>query len=310
MLNLLTKPPGYKTIFAELRGKAKVNVPRPKTGRKTLVRQKGYAKLKFMKSKTRIVKVGGYEIGGDRFTVIAGPCSIESYEQFAETAKGVKALGAHLLRGGIWKLRTSSKNFQGLGNASFELIKKVLKETQMGLVSEITDVRQIEEVYDFVDCFQVGARNMHNYSLLQELGKQKKPVLLKRGFAALIDEWIKASEYVIKGGNNNVILCERGIRTFETATRNTLDLNAVAFAKKNSDLPVIVDPSHGVGICALVPDLAYAAAAVGADGIIVEVHPRPAEALSDGLQTLNLNEFKIMMAKLERILNAVEKPLN
>ena len=262
------------------------------------------------KPSTQIVNVGGIDIGGPQFTVIAGPCSIESYEQFLETAKGVKAAGANLLRGGIWKMRTSSKAFQGLGSSSFDFIKAVCKETNMKLVSEVMDARQIEELYDVVECFQVGSRNMHNYSLLKELGMQKKPVMLKRGFAALIEEWIKASEYITNGGNPNVILCERGIRTFETATRNTLDLNAVAFAKKNSHLPVIVDPSHAVGIRALVPDLAYAAAAVGADGIIVEVHPRPAEALSDGMQALTLPDFEHMMVKLNKILNAVDRPLH
>ncbi|MGZ3768179.1 MAG: 3-deoxy-7-phosphoheptulonate synthase [Bdellovibrio sp.] len=259
---------------------------------------------------TQIVNIGGFDIGGSQFTVVAGPCSIESYEQFMETAKGVKASGAHLLRGGIWKMRTSSKAFQGLGSDSFDMIKAVCKETNMSLVSEITDARQIEEVYDVVECFQVGSRNMHNYSLLKELGMQKKPVLLKRGFAALIEEWVKAAEYVTRGGNPNVILCERGIRTFETATRNTLDLNAVAFAKRNTHLPVIVDPSHAVGIRKLVPDLAYAAAAVGADGIIVEVHPRPEEALSDGMQALTLDDFNQMMNKLDKILTAIDRPLH
>ncbi|XGC80503.1 3-deoxy-7-phosphoheptulonate synthase [Bdellovibrio bacteriovorus] len=259
---------------------------------------------------TQIVNVGGFDIGGPQFTVIAGPCSIESYDQFLETAKGVKASGAHILRGGIWKMRTSSKAFQGLGSSSFDFIKAVCKETNMTLMSEVTDARQIEEIYDIVSCFQVGSRNMHNYSLLKELGMQKKPVMLKRGFAALIEEWVKAAEYITVGGNPNVILCERGIRTFETATRNTLDINAVAYAKRNTHLPVIVDPSHAVGIRALVPDLAYAAAAVGADGIIVEVHPRPAEALSDGMQALTLNDFKVMMNKLERILTAVDRPLH
>lgn len=259
---------------------------------------------------TQIVNVGGFDIGGPQFTVIAGPCSIESFDQFLETAKGVKASGAHILRGGIWKMRTSSKAFQGLGSSSFDFIKAVCKETNMTLMSEVTDARQIEEIYDIVSCFQVGSRNMHNYSLLKELGMQKKPVMLKRGFAALIEEWVKAAEYITVGGNPNVILCERGIRTFETATRNTLDINAVAYAKRNTHLPVIVDPSHAVGIRALVPDLAYAAAAVGADGIIVEVHPRPAEALSDGMQALTLNDFKVMMNKLERILTAVDRPLH
>ncbi len=258
---------------------------------------------------TQIVNVANLPVGGPHFTVIAGPCSIESYAQFLETAKAVKEAGADLLRGGIWKMRTSSKAFQGLGESSFDFIQTVLQETQMGLVSEVTDVRQIEEIYDFVSCFQVGARNMHNYSLLKELGHQKKPVLLKRGFAARIEEWINAADYVTSGGNPNVILCERGIRTFETATRNTLDLNAVVYAKKNTSLPVLVDPSHAVGIRALVPDLACAAAAAGADGIIVEVHPRPSEALSDGEQALTVEDFQIMMKRLDRILTAIDRPL-
>jgi 3-deoxy-7-phosphoheptulonate synthase len=262
---------------------------------------------------TQIVKIptayGELEVGGPRFSVIAGPCSIESHAQFLETAKMVKENGACMLRGGIWKMRTSAKTFQGLGESSFDFIKSVCKETEMGLVSEVTDARQIEEVYDVVDMFQVGSRNMHNYSLLKELGMQKKPVMLKRGFAALIDEWIKAAEYITAGGNKNVILCERGIRTFETATRNTLDLNAVVYVKKNTSFPVIVDPSHAVGIRALVPDLALAAAACGADGIIVETHPRPAEALSDGPQALTFDDFKTMMKKIERVLTALDRPL-
>jgi 3-deoxy-7-phosphoheptulonate synthase len=259
---------------------------------------------------TQIVNVNGVKFGGHHFNVIAGPCSIESAEQFSVTAEGVKNHGASLLRGGIWKLRTSADTFQGLGPSSFSFIREVCKKTGLGLVSEITDARQIEELYDVVDMFQVGSRNMHNYALLKELGKINKPILLKRGFAALVTEWIKAAEYITQGGNNQVILCERGIRTFETATRNTLDLNAVAYVKKTTSLPVIVDPSHAVGIRELVPDLAIAAAAVGADGIIVEVHPKPEEALSDGHQALTLNDFSDMMKKLNRVLAAIDRPLN
>lgn len=262
---------------------------------------------------THVVKIktayGTVDVGGNDFSVIAGPCSIESKSQFLETANAVKAEGACILRGGIWKMRTSSKTFQGLGEASFDFVREVLKQTNMGLVSEITDADQIEEVHDFVDMYQVGARNMFNYSLLKELGKQKKPVLLKRGFAALIDEWIKAAEYITAGGNDNVILCERGIRTFETATRNTLDLNAVVYVKKNTSFPVIVDPSHAVGIRALVPDLAIASAASGADGVIVEVHPRPAEALSDGPQALTFPDFTEMMDKIKKVTTALGRPL-
>ena len=257
-----------------------------------------------------IVEIGKIQVGGPKFTVIAGPCSIESEEQFQQTAESVKSSGASVLRGGIWKMRTSQKAFQGLGSDSFELIKRVKKSVGLPLISEITDIRQIEEVASVVDAYQVGARNMHNYSLLKELGRQPKPVLIKRNFSAFIDEWLKAADYVISGGNNQVILCERGIRTFETATRNTLDLNAVVYAKKNSGLPVIVDPSHAVGISELVPQLCYAAAAAGADGVMVEVHPNPKEALSDGPQSLNFKDFDRTMKQLEKVLFAFDRGLN
>lgn len=257
-----------------------------------------------------VVEIGKIQIGGPRFTVIAGPCSVESELQFQSTAKSVKNAGASVLRGGIWKMRTSQKAFQGLGRESFELIKRIKNDVGLPLISEITDIRQIEEVADVVDAYQVGARNMHNYSLLKELGRQPKPVLLKRNFSAFIDEWLKAADYITSGGNTQVILCERGIRTFETATRNTLDLNAVVYAKKHSGLPVIVDPSHAVGIADLVPQLCYAAAAAGADGIMVEVHPLPAEALSDGPQALTFKEFDVMMKQLEKVLFAFDRSLN
>ena len=257
-----------------------------------------------------VVEIGKIQVGGPRFTVIAGPCSVESELQFKTTAQSVKNAGASVLRGGIWKMRTSQKAFQGLGRESFELIKRIKAEVGLPLVSEVTDIRQIEEVADVVDAYQVGARNMHNYSLLKELGKQPKPVLLKRNFSAFIDEWLKAADYITSGGNTQVILCERGIRTFETATRNTLDLNAVVYAKKHSGLPVIVDPSHAVGIADLVPQLCYAAAAAGADGIMVEVHPKPSEARSDGPQALTFNDFDVMMAQLEKVLFAFDRRLN
>jgi 3-deoxy-7-phosphoheptulonate synthase len=257
-----------------------------------------------------VVEIGKVQIGGPRFTVIAGPCSIESETQLSQTAEAVKSSGASILRGGIWKMRTSQKSFQGLGQEAFEFIKKVKTQIQMPLVSEVTDIRQIEEISDLVDAYQVGARNMHNYSLLKELGRQPKPVLLKRSFSAFIDEWLKAAEYVVAGGNSQVILCERGIRTFETATRNTLDLNAVVYAKKHSNLPVIVDPSHAVGISALVPQLCYASAAAGADGLIVEVHPNPAQALSDGQQALDFQTFDTTMKQVEKILTAFDRGLN
>lgn len=257
-----------------------------------------------------VVEIGKIQIGGPRFTVIAGPCSVESEIQFQSTAQSVKNSGASILRGGIWKMRTSQKAFQGMGQDSFELIKRIKSQVGLPLVSEITDIRQIEEVASVVDAYQVGARNMHNYSLLKELGRQPKPVLLKRNFSAFIDEWLKAADYITSGGNTQVILCERGIRTFETATRNTLDLNAVVYAKKHSGLPVIVDPSHAVGIADLVPQLCYAAAAAGADGIMVEVHPKPSEALSDGPQALTFEDFDIMMRQLKKVLFAFDRGLN
>jgi 3-deoxy-7-phosphoheptulonate synthase len=261
------------------------------------------------KNPTRTVKVGNVTIGGPNFTVIAGPCSIESKDHFLDVSQAVKNSGASLVRAGIWKLRTSADTFQGLGSNAFDLIKEVKKQTGLGLVSEITDPRQIGDVHDFVDMFQIGSRNMHNYALLKEVGQTTKPILLKRGFAALIDEWIKATEYVRKGGNENIILCERGIRTFETATRNTLDLNAVVYAKAHTDLPVIVDPSHAIGLREFVPQLTYASAVAGADGVIVEVHPNPDKAMSDGRQSLNYKSFDDMMKQLEKLLEVVGRPL-
>jgi len=259
--------------------------------------------------KTRTVSVGSVTFGGPGFAVIAGPCSIESRAQFLETAQGVKNSGAVLLRGGIWKLRTNSQAFQGLGPEAGVFIKDVLQTTGLTLVSEITDPRQVEILDPLVSMYQVGARNMYNYALLKELGQSQKPVLLKRGFSALVDEWVKAADYVTSGGNPNVILCERGIRTFETSTRNTFDLNSVLAAKARCDLPVIVDPSHAVGVREFVPKIALAAAVAGADGLIIEVHPRPEEALSDGFQALTLTGFEQFMRTLEKVLAAVDRPL-
>lgn len=255
------------------------------------------------------VQIGKVTFGGPAFAVIAGPCSIETEEQFLNTATAVKASGASVLRGGIWKMRTSPNSFQGLGTSALSYVKSVKEKTGMPLISEVVDPRHIESVYEMVDAFQVGARNMHNYELLKELGKQKKPVMLKRNFSAYVDEWFKASDYITQGGNDQIILCERGIRTFETATRNTLDLNSVAYAKKYSPFPVIVDPSHAIGISDLVPQICYASAAVGADGLIVEVHPEPDEALSDAEQALDFNQFDKMMKQLERVLAAFDRPL-
>lgn len=249
------------------------------------------------------------KVGDGSFTVIAGPCAIESYHQFFSTSQYVAKHGASLLRGGVWKLRTSSKNFQGLGNEALEIVKKVTSEMNMGITVEVTDARQIEELHPIVSMFQVGSRNMHNYALLKELGNQDKPVLLKRGFAALVTEWINAGEYVNHSGNPKVILCERGIRTFENSTRNTLDLNSAIYAKKNSPYPVIIDPSHGVGVSALVPHLALASTALGIDGLIMEVHPSPKDALSDGMQALTFESFDELMLKITKVLAALDRTI-
>jgi 3-deoxy-7-phosphoheptulonate synthase len=255
------------------------------------------------------VNLANLSIGDGSFSVIAGPCSIESEEQFQETAQFVQKHGACLLRGGMFKLRTSPESFQGLEEEAFEIVKGVKKQVGLPFVSEVTDPRQIGDMDDVVDAFQVGSRNMHNYSLLKELGNTNKPILLKRGFAGLIKEWLLSAEYVRKHGNPNVILCERGIRTFEDTTRNTLDLNAVAYIKANTDFPIIVDPSHGTGVRELVTPMALAAAAAGADGIMVEVHPQPEKALSDGFQALNFEDFENLTLKLNNLLSAMDRKL-
>lgn len=256
------------------------------------------------------MKIGSAFIGNSTFTVIAGPCSIESEEQFIPTAEFVLKKGASVVRGGVFKMRTEPEAFQGLGNQALELVKKMKSITNAPFIAEITDPRQIEKLLPFVDCFQVGSRNMYNYELLKELGMQKVPVLLKRGFSALIKEWVKAADYVIKSGNEQVILCERGIRSFDNTMRNTLDLAAVAYLKNNHSFPVIVDPSHGTGRPDLIAPMAKAAIAAGADGIMVEVHPDPTKALSDGFQALNYEAFDSLMDQIQPYLNLVNKKLN
>lgn len=230
-------------------------------------------------------------VGAGPVVIIAGPCSIESEAHLRETAKAVKQAGARVLRGGVFKMRTSPDSFQGLGTPALDYVGKVRAEAELPIVCEITDPRQLDAMRDGVDMFQVGSRNMYNYELLKELGRAGKPILLKRAFAATIEEWTRAAEYVVKGGNDQVILCERGIRTFESATRNTLDLNAVAWIKAHTSFPVIVDPSHGTGRRELVAPMAMAGIAAGADGIICEVHPRPDEALSDSFQAIDFAAF-------------------
>jgi 3-deoxy-7-phosphoheptulonate synthase len=250
------------------------------------------------------VRVGSHVIAGDRFTLIAGPCAVESKEQLMQVAKAIKLEGAQMLRGGAYKPRTSPYSFQGLGEQALNLLKQAEQSYQLPTVSEIIDVKHLATMSEQVSMLQVGARNMQNFELLKALGKTNKPILLKRGMSATIEELLNAAEYILAAGNRQVVLCERGIRTFETATRNTLDLGAVAYLKQVTHLPVIVDPSHATGIRELIIPLAKAAVAVGADGIIVEVHPEPAKALSDAQQQLDLNQFKSLVMQLKPFIAA------
>ena len=255
-----------------------------------------------------IVKVGDTSVGGNIFSVMAGPCSVESEEQVIEIAKAVKAAGATMLRGGAFKPRTSPYDFQGLKAEGIEYLIEAKKETGLPIVTEIMNAAHLP-LFEKVDVIQVGARNMQNFELLKELGRIQKPILLKRGLCATVKEWLMSAEYIMAGGNENVILCERGIRTFETSTRNTLDISAVAVAKKESHLPVIVDPSHAAGKLEFVLPLARAAAAVGADGIIVESHPQPVKALSDAAQQIPCNDFGKFMKALRPVVEAMGRTL-
>ena len=252
-----------------------------------------------------IVNVSGVEFGGPGVVIIAGPCAVESEEQLFETGRAVKKSGARILRGGAFKPRSSPYSFQGLGEEGLKLLGEIRKETGMPVVTEVMDTRQIELVSGYADMVQIGSRNMHNYPLLKEAGMCGKPVLLKRGMMATIEEFLLAAEYILHHGNDQVILCERGIRTFETSTRNTLDLSAVPMLKHLSHLPVIVDPSHGTGLRWMVPSMAKAAIAAGADGLIMEVHYDPEKALCDGHQSLSLDEFAGLMTDLDKIALAI-----
>jgi 3-deoxy-7-phosphoheptulonate synthase len=245
-----------------------------------------------------IVDVSGVAIGGEEPVVIAGPCSVESREQILTTARAVKKSGARLLRGGAYKPRTSPYEFSGLGKEALQLLAEARAETGLPVVTEIMSTEDVDLVSEYADMLQVGARNMQNFALLRRLASVDRPILLKRGPAATVKEWLLAAEYLLAGGNPDVVLCERGIKTFEPETRNTLDLAAVALAKELSHLPVIADPSHGTGRRSLIGPLSAAALAVGAAGIIVEVHPCPERALSDGAQSLNFQEFAAMMNRL------------
>jgi len=253
-----------------------------------------------------IIDVMGRRIGGGNFTVIAGPCSIESREQILDIAAKVKDCGAAMLRGGAFKPRTSPYAFQGLRSEGLELLHEAKKETGLPIVSEIMNVNHID-MFKNVDLIQVGARNMQNFELLKELGRIDKPILLKRGLANTIEELLMSAEYIMSGGNKNIILCERGIRTFETYTRNTLDLSAIPLLKEHTHLPVVVDPSHATGISRLVKPMSLAAAAAGADGLIIEVHNDPAHALCDGAQSLTPEAFAELVGSLNGILQALGK---
>jgi 3-deoxy-7-phosphoheptulonate synthase len=245
-----------------------------------------------------VVDVGGVKIGGEEVVVIAGPCSVESREQLLATAHGVKKAGAHMLRGGAYKPRTSPYEFQGLGIEALKILREAREQTGLPVVTEVMSTEDVDVICEYADMLQVGARNMQNFALLRRLATTNKPVLLKRGPSAIVKEWLLAAEYLLSGGNNQVVLCERGIKTFETATRNTIDLASVALAKELSHLPVVADPSHGTGKQSLIGAVSRAALAVGADGIIVEVHPCPERALSDGPQSLDLAQFEKVMRGL------------
>lgn len=248
-----------------------------------------------------IVDISGIKVGGNKLAIMAGPCSVESETQICDIAEHVKADGAAILRGGAWKPRSSPYSFQGLKAEGLELLNIAKKKTGMPIVTEITNPANIEYFLDKVDCFQVGARNMQNFDLLAELGRTNKPVLLKRGFSNTMKEFLMSAEYILAGGNDDVILCERGIRTHETYTRNTLDVSAVPALKRLSHLPVVVDPSHAAGIYWMVEPLAMAAIAAGADGLMIEVHNDPEHALSDGAQSLTYENFHKTMEKIRAI---------
>lgn len=255
------------------------------------------------------IKVGNTFIGGDEFTIMSGPCSVESESQILETARAIKKAGAQILRGGAYKPRTSPYAFQGLEERGLQLMKEAKDATGLSIVCEVTSLEAIESAVKYVDMLQIGTRNMQNFYLLKEAGKTGLPILLKRGMAATIDEWLNAAEYIMAEGNPNVVLCERGIRTFETATRNTLDLSAVPVIKQKSHLPIIVDPSHATGVRGYVAPLSKAALAVGADGLMIETHPDPKTALSDGPQSLTFDQFNELMAELKTLAPHFQKTL-
>jgi 3-deoxy-7-phosphoheptulonate synthase len=257
-----------------------------------------FVSREFRAERTQI-KVNGHDIGGDQFIVMAGPCSVESEQQIMETAESVAEAGAHMLRGGAFKPRTSPYDFQGLEEEGLKLLRKAKEVTGLGIVTEVMSDRDVDLVSEYADVLQIGARNMQNFALLKTVGRSRRAVLLKRGMSSTIKELLMSAEYIVAHGNPNVILCERGIRTFETQTRNTCDIAAVAALSELTHLPVVLDPSHATGRRTLVPALSRAAVAIGADGIIVEVHPHPEKAMSDGAQSLDLRQFRTMMKAMQ-----------
>lgn len=250
------------------------------------------------------VKVGNVIIGDGSCVMMAGPCTVESEEQLMETARAVKAGGASILRGGAYKPSTSPYSFQGMGVDGLKLLAEAREETGLPIITEVMHVRNVETVCNYADILQIGTRNMQNYDLLTEVGQTRKPVVLKRGMTAKLEEWLQAAEYILRGGNDQLILCERGVRTFETYTRNTLDLSAVLAVRELSHLPIIVDPSQGTGRSSMVPAMCKAAVAVGADGLLVEVHPHPEKALKDGAQSITIPQFNQMMPELRAVAQA------
>ena len=256
-----------------------------------------------------VITVNDVTIGGDEIVVMAGPCAVESEEQLLDTALSVKASGANILRGGAFKPSTSPYSFRGLGKEGLKLLAKVHRKTGMPIITEVMSPQDVELVASYADILQVGARNMQNFTLLDEVGKIKKPVMLKRGLSATIQEWLLAAEYILAQGNEQLILCERGIRTFETYTRNTMDISSIPIIKKVSHLPVIADPSHATGKWYLVAPVALAAVAAGADGVIIEVHPNPDQALKDGAQSLTFDNFSKLMSQLAPVTKAIGRKL-
>jgi len=247
-----------------------------------------------------VIPVNDIDIGKE-FVLIAGPCSVENESQTLETARAVKEVGANILRGGVFKPRTSPYDFQGLGKLGLKILKTASEETGLPIITEVMDVRDIELVNEYADILQIGSRNMQNYSLLKEMGKTDKPVLLKRGMNSTINEWLNAAEYILLGGNKKVILCERGIRTFDWEYNRTLDLNSIPIIKSLTNLPIIVDPSHGTGNQSIVEPMSLAAIASGVDGLMIEVHNNPKQALSDRKQQLSVEQFKILSAKIKKL---------